>query len=64
VFGKEIDLFGGELRVEWVRFYGEDLLWIPDEYRTDSKSDARGNVFALGQEDGSVMVLTFDLSML
>jgi WD40 repeat protein len=63
LFGKEIG-FNDDSR-EWVRFDGEDLLWIPDEYRaSDRTSDARGCTVALGQADGSVMILTFDLSVL
>jgi hypothetical protein len=64
LFGKEIELWGDPSR-EWVRFDDEDLLWIPDEYRAnDMRSDARGGTVALGQADGSVMILTFDLSLL
>jgi WD40 repeat protein len=49
----------------WVQFDDEDLLWIPEEQRPDYEgSAARGNTVALGQADGSVMVLTFDPSLL
>jgi len=65
MFGKEVDLTGSVFSVEWVQFDGEDLLWIPDDYHTDfQRSDARGGTVALGQVDGSVMIMTFDLSML
>jgi WD40 repeat protein len=66
VFGKEVDLSGKPWNFEWVQFDGEDLLWIPDEYRPsdEERRAARGNTVALAQEDGSAMVLAFDLSML
>ena len=62
---KEVILSGKYSSLWWVRFAQEDLLWIPDEYRASHvKSDARGCTVAFGQEDGSVMILTFDLSVL
>lgn len=67
LFGKDVGFDAGfdAGSREWVRFDDEDLLWIPDEYRVDRrKSDARGGTVALGQADGSVMILTFDLSLL
>jgi WD40 repeat protein len=63
--GKEVSSAGKPTSLEWVQFDGEDLLWIPDAYRADfERRDARGGTVALGQEDGSVMVLNFDPSML
>lgn len=60
IFGKEIGLTGELSSLEWVQFGGEDLLWIPQEYRPDwERRHARGNTVALGQEDGSVMILRF-----
>jgi hypothetical protein len=57
-FGKDVgfpDFLG---RPEWVQFDDEDLLWIPDEYRADHSSyDARGGTVALGQNDGSVLIM-------
>jgi WD40 repeat protein len=66
VFGKEVALWGESWNFEWVQFDGEDLLWIPDEYRhtDEDRSDPQGYTVALAQEDGSAMVLAFDLSML
>ena len=62
---KEVILSGGFSSLGWVRLAEEDLLWIPVEYRANyEKSDARGGTVALCQEDGSVMILTFDLSVL
>jgi WD40 repeat protein len=58
MFGKGVDL---SMSPEWAQFDGEDLLWIPGEHRADDeRSDARENTAALGQEDGSLMILTFD----
>jgi WD40 repeat protein len=71
IFGREVSLasrspkFGWDQWVKWVQLDDEDLLWIPEEYRTHwERSDARGNTVALGQEDGSLMTLTFDPSQL
>jgi len=62
---KEVILSDEFSGLGWVRFAEEDLFWIPVEYRArDGESDARGGTVALGQEDGSVMILTFDLSVL
>jgi WD40 repeat protein len=67
MFGKEVDLSSDfwSLHAQWVQFDGEDLMWIPEDYRANNLAgDARGTTVALGQEDGSVMVLAFDPSML
>jgi WD40 repeat protein len=66
VFGKEVGLSGESRNFEWVQFDGEDLLWIPDEYRPsdEERRAARGNTVALAKEDGRATVLTFDPSML
>ena len=64
LLGKEVVGLNADSR-EWVRFDDEDLLWIPDEYRANRmRRDARGGTVALGQADGSLIILTFDLSLL
>jgi WD40 repeat protein len=65
MFGKGVHLNGDATGSKWVQFECKNLIWIPDAYRADfERGDARGGTVALGQGDGSVMVLTFDLSML
>jgi WD40 repeat protein len=65
MFGKEAGLKGGIgylfQRDEWIQFDGEDLLWLPNEYRSSNSrtSDAQGPMVALSQKDGGVMVLNF-----
>ena len=61
---KEVTLAGsqpsGPWPEEWIRFDDEDLLWIPEEYRSwPTCCDAQGGTVALGQKDGSVMILVF-----
>jgi WD40 repeat protein len=59
-FGKDVSLIQYHPQQEWVQFDDEDLLWIPDEYRSHSPgSDARGGTVALGQNDGSVLIMEF-----
>jgi WD40 repeat protein len=55
-FNKDVSFHKYFRTNEWVQFDDEDLLWIPDEYRADS-SDARGGTVALGQKDGSVLIM-------
>jgi WD40 repeat protein len=58
--GKDFGFPNSVSRPEWVQFDHEDLLWIPDEYRADHGSyDARGGTVALGQKDGSVLIMKF-----
>jgi hypothetical protein len=63
VFGKEVDLSGKPWNFEWIQFDGENLLWIPDEYRPsdEARRAAQGNTVALAQED-VVGALTFVLT--
>jgi hypothetical protein len=43
---------------EWIRLDDEDLVWIPNEHRCRPRiADARGGTVALGQSDGSVMIM-------
>jgi WD40 repeat protein len=59
-FGKDVGLSSmpGIRRSDWVQFDDEDLLWIPDVYRAVLDSyDARGGTVALGQEDGSLLIM-------
>ena len=42
-----------ELRGQWVRRQGEDVLWLPYEYR-GSYTAAYGNTLVIGQTSGTV----------
>jgi len=47
-------------QVDWVLLGDEGLVWIPDAHRCDPrKGSARGGTVALGQDDGSVMIMEF-----
>jgi WD40 repeat protein len=56
--GKDVNFVRYSYVTEWIQFDDKDLLWIPDEYRTDSR-DAQGGTVALGQNDGSVLIMMF-----
>lgn len=61
-FGKDFGLSFSSMREhsEWVQCDDENLLWIPDEYRPGpGSSGARGGTVALGQKDGSMLILKF-----
>lgn len=46
---------------DWVQLNAANLMWIPPEYRPYDRrhADAQGHTVALGQEDGSVLILKF-----
>ena len=47
---------GAVLNYDWIECYGEKLLWLPQEYRSDISAFS-GNTFAIGRDNGSVTFL-------
>jgi WD40 repeat protein len=44
---------------DWVSLEGENLLWLPPEYRQNSSSAVKDATLALGYSDGRVAIIGF-----
>ncbi|KAJ5908983.1 hypothetical protein N7495_001665 [Penicillium taxi] len=61
---KAPETFQISLSSNWVSFRGENILWLPDEYRSFSCQAVKNATLALGFRDGRVLITGFHTHIL